>query len=540
MVYYGKIIKSLQEIQNMNSYYSLSNESLEATLQEIHDAKVCIPIIGKFSSGKSALLNTVLGYSKNKKILKEDITPETAVPTEIIYGDIEDEFYVVANDGTYKQLTSEEYRNTEVDADSVERTRIILKNSFLEQIPDLMLVDMPGFESGYEVHNRAIDNYVSRSLVYIIAFPADDMVVRTSVGNTLKELCLHDMPICVVITKYDKSNDEFDATFTALKESIKRFIGNREVCYCKTSSFTSDAEELKEFLIKVQEESQIILANKFRNNVLSAADTTENYLTALLKNSEMSESELVEQENRLNSQLDEMNDKFVKEKENFDNAIVDCISEIKADVQVELSAHESEFVAMLMNKQDINERVNLVVRSAVTTSLQKRFVAKLDKYIKKVADCINKDTVENIRVSFNFDVGEISKNIVSIALKAVAAIIICGPILGPIIALILAWFSKSSAEKKREEAKNQIRQKLYELYPRVLSEVGRAVEIAVIKQVNLINETIETEIEHQRNVLQQAIDDLRKKKAEETERKNDLMGNINNDLARLAEIRSEI
>lgn len=536
-----KIIKSLQEIQNMNSYYSLSNESLEATLQEINDAKVCIPIIGKFSSGKSALLNTVLGYSKNKKILKEDITPETAVPTEIIYGDIEDEFYVVANDGTYKQLTSEEYRNTEVDADSVERTRIILKNSFLEQIPDLMLVDMPGFESGYEVHNRAIDNYVSRSLVYIIAFPADDMVVRTSVGNILKELCLHDMPICVVITKYDKSNDEFDASFTALKESLKKFIGNREVSYCKTSSFTNDAKELEEFLIKVQEESQNILANKFRNNVLSAADTTENYLTALLKNSEMSESELVEQENKLNSQLNEMNDKFVKEKENFDTTIGNCISEIKADVQVELTAHESEFVAMLMNKQDINEKLNLVVRSAVTTSLQKHFVAKVDKYIKKVADCINKDTVENIRVSFNFDVGEISKNIVSTAVKAVAAIIICGPIFGPLIAALLAWLSKSSAEKKREEAKSQIRQKLHtELYPQVLAEVGRAVEFAVIKQVSLINETIETEIEHQRNVLQQAIDDLRKKKAEETERKNNLMGNINNDLARLAEIRNKI
>lgn len=535
-----KVINSLKKIQEINNYYELSNEVIENVLKNIADAKVCIPVIGKFSSGKSALLNTLLGYS-SKKFLKEDITPETAVPAEIIYGDIEDAFYVIANDGTYKQLTSEEYRNTEVDADSVERTRIILKNSFLEQIPDLMLVDMPGFESGYEVHNRAIDNYVSRSLAYIITFPADDMVVRTSVGNILKELCLHDMPICVVITKYDKRNDEFDASYTALRESLKRFIGNREISYCKTSSFTGRADELKEFLIKVQEESQIILANKFRNNVLSAADTTENYLTTLLKNSEMSESELVEQENKLNSQLNEMNDKFVKEKENFDTTIVDCISKIKADVEVELNAHESEFVAMLMNKQDINEKLNLVVRSAVTTSLQKRFVAKLDKYIKKVADCINKDTVENIRVSFNFDVGEISKNIVSTALKAVAAIIICGPIFGPLIAALLAWLSKSSAEKKREEAKSQIRQKLHtELYPQVLAEVGRAVEFAVVKQVSLINETIETEIDHQRNVLQQAIDDLRKKKAEETERKNNLMGNINNDLARLAEIRNEI
>ena len=30
--------------------------------------------------------------------------------------------------------------------------------------------------------------------------------------NILKELCLHDMPICIAITKYDKRNDDFEET----------------------------------------------------------------------------------------------------------------------------------------------------------------------------------------------------------------------------------------------------------------------------------------------------------------------------------------
>lgn len=179
-----KVIAALDEIKKINSVYELSTKSVIELQDEMYNAKVCTPIIGKFSSGKSALVNTLLGYSR--KILKEDITPETAIPAEIVYSDSEDFITVIRNDGGYKQLTISEYRDYEADASTVKSARIQLKNSFLERIPDVMLVDMPGFESGFEIHNKAIDNYLPQSLAYIIAFPADDMIVRSSVGNILK------------------------------------------------------------------------------------------------------------------------------------------------------------------------------------------------------------------------------------------------------------------------------------------------------------------------------------------------------------------
>lgn len=406
-----KIKKALEEIFKINERYSLSNEGVEQVLAEADHAKVCTPIIGKFSSGKSALMNTLLGYSR--KILKEDITPETAVPAEISYSPDKDEIYIVRNDGAYKAISVSEYRELEVDADTVYCTRLNLKNSFLEEIPDVMLVDMPGFESGFEVHNRAIDHYLPRSLAYIIAFPADDMIIRSSVGNILKELCLHDMPICIAITKYDKRNDEFEDTFAAMKESLKRFIGEREVTYCITSSMNGDAEELEEFLYGIQERSQEILANRFKNVVLSEADVTENYLRTTLKSSEMSESELDEQEEKLEKQLDTLNDQFSKEKDGFDQQISDCVEEIKADVQMALEAEEASFIAMAMNDQSINERMNTVVRNAVTTSVKKRFVPKVEQYLKRVANCINGEALGDVHISFRFNTEDVSKGMVS-------------------------------------------------------------------------------------------------------------------------------
>lgn len=534
-----KIAKALNELHKINNAYLLSNDVVEKIMQETESARVCIPIIGKFSSGKSALLNTLLRYSR--KILKEDITPETAVPAEISYSPDEDSIFVVRNDGGYKSITVSEYRELDVDANTVRCTRLNLRNSFLEEIPDVMLVDMPGFESGFEVHNKAIDNYLPLSLAYIIAFPADDMIVRSSVGNILKELCLHDMPICIAITKYDKRNDDFEETFAAMKESLRRFIGDREVTYCITSSYSGDAEELEEFLHVIQDRSQEILANKFRNAVLSVADATENYLRTTLKSSEMSESELDVQKERLGKQLDSLNNQFSKEKDNFDLQISECVEEIKADVQIALEVEESSFVAMTMNNQSINDRMNMVVRNAVTTSVKKRFIPKVDKYLKRVANCINGESVGDVHISFNFNTEDVGKGVVSTTVAAVAAIIVAGPLIGGIIAGVIAFVNKIKGDKKREELKNQIRMKLNsEVYPQVLREVGNGIEIAITKQIKLINNSIEDEIMTQRTALEKAMEDVRKKMNDEKERKENLAIDIKADLEKINYLRSSL
>lgn len=533
------IIKALNDLKSINSAYSLSNEAIEKLLSETETAKVCTPVIGKFSSGKSALLNTLLGYSR--KLLKEDITPETAVPTEITYSPDGDRVHVVRNDGAYKNISVADFRQLEVDANTVRCTRLSLRNRFLEEIPDVMLVDMPGFESGFEVHNRAIDSYLPLSLAYIIAFPADDMIVRSSVGNILKELCLHDMPICIAITKYDKRNDDFEETFEAMKESLKRFIGERAVTYCITSSYSGDAEELEEFLKEIQERSQEILAVKFKNAVLAAADVTETYLKATLKSSEMSESELDEQEIKLKKQLNSLNDRFSKEKDDFDLQISGCVEEIKADVLIALESEESSFVAMAMNNQNINDRLNMVVRSAVTASVKKKFIPKVEKYLKRVANCINGESIGDVRISFNFNTEEVGKGVVSTAVAAAAAIIVAGPIIGGIIAGVLAFAKKIMGDRKREETKEKIRMKLNsEVYPQVLKEVGNGIEIAITKQLKLINTSIEEEITAQRTALEKAIDDVRKKMSDERERKENLAADIKEDLERIQLLRSEI
>ena len=534
-----KVVAALEELRGINSAYRISTEAISKLLAEIDEAKVCTPIIGKFSSGKSALVNTLLGYSTG--ILREDITPETAIPAEIVYSETEEAVTIIGNDGTCKNIEVEDYKSYEADANTVRSARIQLHNEqFLERIPDVMLVDMPGFESGFEVHNKAIDNYLPQSLAYIVTFPADDMILRSSVGNILKELCLHDMPLCVVITKCDKMNDDFELTLEKLKESLRRFVGEREIKYCMTSSRRGDAAELEGFLETIQDKSQLILAEKYKKRVLAIAESTENYLVASLKSSQMSESELDEQEEKLDKQRHALESKFSTEQEAFNLEISGCVSEIKSDVQHALNGEESTLVAMALNKQNIKEHLNTVVRNAVTVSIKKRLIPKIEKYVKHMEKVINAESLEDINVSFAFDAKEADTGMTSTVVSAVAGFLFLnnpiGILIGGIVGLVVKLFGDS---KKREEARQRVRAKLQqEVFPQVLREIENGVETAVMKQVKLVNTSIEEEIKNQNDILEKALADVRGRINEEKVNKENLETDIQADLERIGEIKN--
>ncbi|MCC8151735.1 MAG: dynamin family protein [Lachnospiraceae bacterium] len=535
-----RVYIAIDQIREINAAYGLDNAGLDALENEIDTAKVCTPIIGKFSSGKSALVNALLGYTRG--ILKEDITPETAVPAEILYTAENDYVTVIKKDGTKKELSLDEYRKFEPDTDTDRCVRIHLNNKqFLGTIPDVMMVDMPGFESGYEVHNRAIDDYLPQSLAYIVTFPADDMIVRSSVGNILRELCLHDMPLCVVITKYDKRNEEdFKDTFEKMKGSLRRFLGERDICYCITSSRERDVEELKNYLQDIQEQSGEILARKYRKLVLSQAERTDQYLRERLEGSRLTESELAEKEERMKGQLSAMDSCFEKERSDFESSVRDCIEEIKNDVRCALESEESTFVAMALNNQSINEQMNQVIRNAVTISVKKRFIPRAEKYMKNLSRFADSPEVGDVCVAFHFDTENLNRSIAPVVAGAAGAL--AGGLLIGLLAGLIAFFaSKKNREKKRQEAKAEIRRKLRgEVYPQVLSEVGSNIEKCIWEQAQQVNTSIEEEIRSQRSTLEKAMEDVRSQKEDEQQKKENLETDIKEDLERVADIKADL
>ncbi|WP_313638308.1 dynamin family protein, partial [Paenibacillus sp.] len=332
----------LNELAVINDFYKLPADSINSLLEEMTTSKVCTPVIGKFSAGKSALLNTLLGYSK--PLLKEAITPETAVPTEITYQE-QDSVVIVHADELVTVTDIFSFRASEFhNATQVKSIRLQLRNEhLLARIPEVMVVDMPGFESGYEVHNLAIDRYLPQSLAYILAFPADDMVLKSSIGQILRELNLHQTPICIVITKSDKvGSEELELGLSHLKDSIRKYIEQpKQITYCVTSSYKGDVEELEQFLLKIQSQSVQLLGEKFRTLALQEANTTGSYLKTLIQNNTLSVSELEEQEERLNREMHSLNSQMTDDSHLFETEVPSIVREIQNDVRSSLLAEEN-------------------------------------------------------------------------------------------------------------------------------------------------------------------------------------------------------
>lgn len=529
----------LDELESINRAYDNPIDAIIRLREEIKEAKVCIPVIGKFSSGKSALINSLLGY--NKKILKEDITPQTAIPTEIVYSSQDEIVTIIGNDNSIKTLSIEEYRKYQGDANKIKNIKIQLKNQFLHKIPDVMLVDMPGFESDCEAHNKAIDNYLPKSLAYLITFASDDLIVYDSIGKMLKELSLNDMPICIVVTKYDKRNVDYEQTLEALEKSLDRFLDNKEYDCCETSSKDNNVDSIKIYLEEIQECSQEILENKFKNIVFALLQDTENYLKTRLANSQLTESELGEKQDVLNKKLSNLDSNFLSEKESFESEIANCISEIKGDVQIAIEAEESTLVTMIMNQQSISEHLNYVIRNALTISLKKRFVSRVERYLKQVNKTLNSESFGDVPIAFHFDSSTATQGIVGGVVAVAAGAILGGPIGALIAGVISGIVLLISGDKKREDKKREIRMKLKnEVFPQILRDVEQNIKDSITKQLERINTSIEHELKHQRELLEKALSDVKEKENDEKRKKENLESEISKDLERIGELKDEL
>ena len=522
----------LEALKAINAAYGLDNGEIDKTLASMRDAKVNLPLIGKFSSGKSALINALL----KRRLLKEDITPETAVPTELSFDASADSARVYYNDGKTRAIGLAEYRSQEFDASKVRCIRMKLHHDALRRIPDILLVDMPGFESGYEIHNKAIDDYLPQSLAYLVAFPADDLILRESVSDILKELRLNEMPVAVVVTKRDKGNDEFETSLQSLLGKLKSVLGTRELPALITSAADGDASELAEYLAEMQERSGELLERRFRADVNRALNATETFLKTSLRNKSLGESQLKEEEERLKKQLDELNESMRRERAKMESEVSECAELIKTDVQDALEADEETLVTLILNKSNISGRVNALVRRAVTAGVKRHLVPVVDRYIARVASGFRTLSAGDITIDMDFETWNINQEMSSTLVGLMS-----NPILKVIVTFVSTLVNAFLSLFSFGQAKDKIRAKVKgEIIPEVLDQIEEGLEREIGDQIDRINAEMEKRLDERRAAIDKAMDDLKRKIHEEAEEKERYVAGLERSLNEVSALRETL
>lgn len=213
-------------------------EKADAIRRDVKQYAFRVLVIGSFNAGKSTFLNRLLGRDG---LLPESQAPETAIATELVYDGQEEYVEAVRLDGTRERFSFSDIRS--LDAQKYLHIVCHLKNQFLLQNPELILVDMPGLDSNYEWHNKAIAQYIATGSAYILLTPCYAGTLVSSVATFLSEAALYPQGLRCFISQCDQSLPEnCELVAKNVREQIEQLYGQPVPVQTISSRDDSDEE----------------------------------------------------------------------------------------------------------------------------------------------------------------------------------------------------------------------------------------------------------------------------------------------------------
>ena len=537
-----KLRENLGKMASMKHKYGLTASSIENYIKDTEHFQVVTPLIGEFSTGKSSLINTLL----NRKLLGEGIEPKTAVPTEICYGS-QEQAIIYAKDGNTKTLSLDDFQNMELSVEEVKKVQLHIDAPFLNEIDSVKIVDMPGYNSGIELHNRAIDDYLPNSQAYILTFQARTPTIQEDMANFLKELKLHEVPVYLMITKAKSVlEQELKDCVEHIKADAQKYLGLSDVNIGVTNAKGKDKDIafFEESLRDIAKQSKEIFAKDMELHLAKEGKDLAIYLQTSLKQTDLTPSELEAEIDSAQHNLKSLQDKLENLKNEFNRQLDTCVSNIKGSLASSLDGVAPELENMLVNGLDIRDKLNMVLRETVINSIHDYFDPMYKRYLEKVSDTIQVNLafdsslkLDEFQIQTDSILKEAIKKSIPLILAAIGLIVTSNPI-GALVAAVIGIAVELGFIKKQQNDKRSLaHQKIYgELIPQVTNKATEKVRTTLLSQVDTINEEISKTVQQQVEAQEKALEDIKKRYSEEQEQKNQTIQDMQADLAVVQEM----
>lgn len=541
MQYRNDMKMKYSNLRRLKAKYGLSCTELDEDIQKMEEFRVVSPVIGNFSTGKSTMLNAVL----ERDLLSVDITPETAIPTEIYYGDNKVLHFYGENVTEYG---IEELPLRGLNVRNTDYVQIEYNCPFLKQIPSVKIVDLPGFDTSIELHNKAIDQYLPNSLAYLLAVSSDEPVLKDSICDLLKELKLYHVPVYVIITKSKRlSCQDLADCRELLQNSVKDILETEEVkCACVESVGDVCVGEVKEFLLEIQQQTERIFKKKYHDILRKRAKYVEIYLLDRIEKKNLSTSELEHEKEKLEKDSVEIEHHIAREMDAFETQLDDCIAEVRKKITVDLEAATDILAVLIRNGNDTSDRINGIVRNAVAVSVKAEFEPRLLKYLDKITETIQIESVMPVEMKLEIDKkledGLLHSILVKVAPFILASIgaFMAGPLLAIIGAAVGAFgdvaLNMNNERRKTREAKKTAKA----LAERISQEASKEAEEGMRKYVERVNEDILHKVQKQRKILEKSLQDVETELELEAAVKAQDIKNLEDDLETVRSLMNEM
>lgn len=281
----SKKIEMAKELADKYELTSLSND-FEMLKKSNEEYKISVLFIGGYSAGKSALLNCMIGSEK----LVENQAPETAIATELSFAEV-DSIVAISDEG--KSTSVESLQN--IEADTCNHVVYNVYSENLRELPEYVLVDTPGFDSGIERHNKALMQYIGKKgTAYVLVVDCEKGTLSHSALNYLNEVSHYSNDIAVIINKCDKKTED---DVMEIKEHISKLLVSncgKECPIVTTSKYDEDVVTKILSLIQKFEPQELYEKNVGTIVDMKISDLTK-ALTVLEKNKSLDVSDIEEE-----------------------------------------------------------------------------------------------------------------------------------------------------------------------------------------------------------------------------------------------------
>ena len=181
--YLSAVERVLQKIEAAGLALKIDLKPIKELQASIRSRELLVPVVGAFSAGKSSLLNAILGND----VLSVAITPETAIPTELRH-DSRERLQALFTDGRTEEFRVEELPQLQARAKELDCVRLYLNSPALDALAPLVLVDMPGFNSPLDAHNKAIARYIGEGAHYLFVVSIEEGTLQNTILTHIDQI----------------------------------------------------------------------------------------------------------------------------------------------------------------------------------------------------------------------------------------------------------------------------------------------------------------------------------------------------------------
>lgn len=492
----------------------IERDSLVNSLEK--DSFVKVPFVGDFNAGKSSLINSILGGD----LLPTNILPETAVSYELYYSASE-KVEVWLDDKLVETAPVSQIKALQLTPRNL--VKLYLDNPIVKDWNErnIVVVDMPGIDSGVEAHNNAILHYVQEGTFFVLVSEAEGGTLRLSTLNFIEEIKKYGARLAVVVSKIDKKPENEVLNVKANIESVaKRLVGDATQVVT-ASAVDNNVNEVIDILNSIDADK--LVESKYKPQVVNLIDSFVAELQLQMKLLLSDKSDFAAKIEELKS-VHEKALEELKSKAESAQSVEGSADDILQDISEALKEKAGYIATLLYGQTDskvLNQEILTIIRPVIVNSLKREITEYSDVIGSAVQEfMVNVDEIlkdkDNMMLSGAEDVignllgkdlleGLLKKGLDKLAGRLVAykglgeLVKVLGKVLGPLVTIIInvvpdvlrLIFGKSK-EQKIEEIKTKF---ATEIVSKIVDSLRQPIEDIIEEQRSEVDKNMSALVE---------------------------------------------